>query len=87
MSTSKCRSTSSKSRSDDTFSVRKVNQVPSLQDFVSRLFCLIRRLKPPVNQMSSLRDYFAGKPIRHNVGDTTLIINAFVILLFMRIKS
>jgi len=32
--------------------------VSSLRDFGGRVFCLFRRLKPPVNKVPSLRDFF-----------------------------
>ena len=96
MSTSKCRSTSHKSRSDDTLltvdaiygqndvrrsvksrsddtlSVRMVYQMPFVETW--RATSLPYTVKPAVNQMSSLRDCFARKPIRHDVGDTTVVI-------------
>ena len=47
--------------------------VTSLRDFGGSLCRLFRRLKPPVNRMSSLRDFSAKKPIRQLSGDTTLL--------------
>ena len=40
-----------------------IDNVPSLRDFGRiRAFCLLRRLKPPVNKVPSLRDFVVAPP-------------------------
>ena len=75
MSTSKCRSTGHKPRSDDILlTVDAIYGQNDVRRFVEtwRATSLPYTVKPAVNQMSSLRDCFAVKPIRHDVGDTTI---------------
>ena len=60
-----------KSRRDDTFPFRMADKVSSLRDLEDILFRLLRRLKPPVNKVSSLCDFAAEKTIRQYVSDTT----------------
>ena len=49
------------------------DKVSSLRDFGGSLFRLFRRLKPPVNRVTSLQDFTAKKLIRQLASDTTVV--------------
>jgi len=61
-----------KSRSDDTSLSIPTEKMPSLRDFGVRSLRPLRRLKPPVNKISSLRDFVTSKLVRQFAIDATL---------------
>ena len=61
-----------KSRRDDILSTTGTEKMSSLRDFGDCSFSSFRRLKPTVNNVSSLRDFAANRQVRKYTFDPTL---------------